>query len=352
MTDTSFPSTSSYQDGTSARLYAFIARNAAKAVVLRRGPSRQVLMLRWDMEADTFEEGQWFKGRIYERRCDLSPCGEYFVYFAGKHRGEFGTYTVVSRPPYFSAHILWPKGDCWGGGGLFDVKAKTLHLNHQTEWNAKTKTWAKAFPKANGGPAFGKLPLPCKNIAPLGEHSGCGEDLPIEHARMTRDGWTFENKDFKADIPRGWKPVPAPDEDGIAFRWQIEGALIWRKAAADGRKLTLIQDQAGQVDGRRHIITCHLTTPKGELVDYKRVDWADFDKNGDLLYARNGCLFRAKPGQEDAPLCLIDLNDRTFRTVLPPEGMDRPNRRGTKHNDASPEDVPTRTGWHPLDTED
>lgn len=342
------PASSSYQDGNTARLYAYIARDAAKAVVLRRGPSRLVLMLVWDMESDTFEDGQWFKGRIYERRCDLSPCAEHFVYFAGKHSGEYGTYTVVSTPPYFSAHVLWPKGDCWGGGGLFDATTKTLHLNHSTEWNAQTKTWGKAFPKPRGGPAFGALPPPYENIAPLGDYPGCGEDFPIEHARMTRDGWTFKNKGLKTDIPRNWQPVRAPDEAGVAFRWHTEGALYWRKTAQDGRKLTLIQDQAGQIDGRQNIITCQLTTKDGELFDYKRVDWADFDKNNDLLYARNGCFYRVKPGKENAPHCLIDLNDRTFKAVMPPEGMAREDRRRANTDQSSREDLPN-TGWHPLD---
>ncbi len=56
-----------------AALYAILARDARTGVVFRRGPSRQVQLIRWDLRDDTFEHGQWFKGRIYERRCDLSP---------------------------------------------------------------------------------------------------------------------------------------------------------------------------------------------------------------------------------------------------------------------------------------
>lgn len=319
-------SPSSYQDGQTARLYAFIARDASKAVVLRRGPTRQVLMLTWDMNTDTFEEGQWLKGRVYERRCDLSPCGAHFVYFAAKHKPPYASFTAICPPPYYSAHILWPKGDCWGGGGLFDAHTKTLRLNHSTSWNETTKTWAKTFPKANGDPAFGHLPAPYKTIAPLGEHSGCGEDFPIEHARMMRDGWSFENMGLKTSFPKWGEHAPAPDEEGIAFNWKTEGALIWTKTAKDGRTLKLIQDQAGQIDGRWNIMTCQLETQAGKIINYQRVDWADFDKNGDLLFARNGCLYRVKPGQEDTPNCLIDLNDRTFKHVPPPEGMARDDR--------------------------
>jgi hypothetical protein len=56
------------------------------AAVFRRGPSKQVQNLKWDMATDTFTPGQWFKGRIYERRCDVLPNGEYLVHFAATYR--------------------------------------------------------------------------------------------------------------------------------------------------------------------------------------------------------------------------------------------------------------------------
>ncbi|MEK6804025.1 MAG: hypothetical protein AABZ34_15370 [Nitrospirota bacterium] len=59
-----------------------LAREAPVGLVIRRGPSRQVCTLLWDRRTDTFTLGQWFKGRIYERRCDLSPDGTHFIYFA------------------------------------------------------------------------------------------------------------------------------------------------------------------------------------------------------------------------------------------------------------------------------
>jgi len=61
------------------RLFAILARDAPVAAVLRRGPSKQVLLVRWDLTNDTFEAGQWLKARVYERRCDLSPSGDRFI---------------------------------------------------------------------------------------------------------------------------------------------------------------------------------------------------------------------------------------------------------------------------------
>ncbi len=75
--------------------------------------------MRWDLSSDTFEAGQWFKGRVYERSCDLSPKGDRLIYFAGKYREPLYTWTAVSRPPFFTAVALWQGLSCWGGGGLF-----------------------------------------------------------------------------------------------------------------------------------------------------------------------------------------------------------------------------------------
>ena len=103
----------------SCTLYGILARDGRSVLVFRRGPSRAVLLLRWWLKSDTIEEGQWFRGRIYEDRCDLSPNGEYLVYFAAKHKGRFGTWTAISHPPFLTALALWPVGHTWGGGGIF-----------------------------------------------------------------------------------------------------------------------------------------------------------------------------------------------------------------------------------------
>src|SRR6185295_18250857 len=70
----------------SGRLFVIMARESKTAVIFRRGPSRWVQLIRWYTETDTFEPGQWFHGRIYEERCDLSPNGEHLIYFATKHQ--------------------------------------------------------------------------------------------------------------------------------------------------------------------------------------------------------------------------------------------------------------------------
>jgi hypothetical protein len=104
------------------RLFVIPARDAPVAAVLRRGPSAWYQVIRWDTHRDEFTDGAWFKGRIYEPKCDLSPDGELLVYFchAGRSRPALtDSWTAVSRLPWLSALALWPSGTTYGGGGRF-----------------------------------------------------------------------------------------------------------------------------------------------------------------------------------------------------------------------------------------
>ena len=116
------------------RLWVLMARQAQAAVILRRGPTRWVELILWGTKKDQFQRGQWFHGRIYEERCDLSPDGTKFVYFASKygHKPDADmpdTWTAISKPPYFTALALWPHEDAYGGGGLFVDDQRLWHAD-------------------------------------------------------------------------------------------------------------------------------------------------------------------------------------------------------------------------------
>lgn len=119
------------------RLFVIVARDAPVAAILRRGPSAWFHLIRWDMERDQFDHGAWFKGRIYEDRCDLSPDGELFVSFC--HQGSrLGTsysdsWTAVSRLPWLHALALWPQGTTYGGGGRFVGKRELMLRDERTK---------------------------------------------------------------------------------------------------------------------------------------------------------------------------------------------------------------------------
>jgi hypothetical protein len=105
------------------RLFVIQARDAPVAVVVRRGPASWARLTLWHTDSDAFIPGAWFRGRIYEDKCDLSPDGQLFVYAAFKG-GQSRTrttdsWTAVSRPPWLHALVLWPMGTTYGGGGRF-----------------------------------------------------------------------------------------------------------------------------------------------------------------------------------------------------------------------------------------
>ena len=97
------------------RLYVIPATQAPTAIVLFRKGSWWILA-RWDLDTPSFTEGASFKGKLYPRRCDLSPDGRLFSYFAlkgkgGEFLGQSGlkTYHAVSRAPWLFALAAWPE---------------------------------------------------------------------------------------------------------------------------------------------------------------------------------------------------------------------------------------------------
>jgi hypothetical protein len=112
-----------------ARLDVLLAPKARKAVVLRRGPAKFVCTVGWDLTNDTFQLGQWVKGRIHAFCCDLSPDGRYFVYYFMKPDAYPYHWTAVSLAPYLKAIGRWKVEAGIYGGGLF-ISNDSCWLRH------------------------------------------------------------------------------------------------------------------------------------------------------------------------------------------------------------------------------
>lgn len=282
----------------SARLFALIARRARKAVVFRRGPTKRVLLLAWDLKSDKIVPGQWFMGRIYERRCDLSPDGELLVYLAAKFGRPLDSWTAISRPPYLTALALWPSMGTWGGGGLF-VDTRTLQLNHQPMITdtGKPKIASKLAPGFHLPSTF--------VVKPLGEYSGSGEDDPIQSIRFERDGWRMA--------------AEGKEKSNRQYSWHYDPPWIFEKACPAARDMTLRVARHGvhKRGGRWYDESAQLVGASGDAVDLGAVDWADFDHNGDALYSKQGCLFRLHR-RNAKPILVADLNDFAFEPVVAP----------------------------------
>ncbi len=101
---------------TAPRLHVIPAIACDKALILRRGPTDQVASILWDRATGEFQLGQWFRGRIYEHRSDLSPDGRHMITFAGK---GVRWWTAISRAPWLTALTFLPQDSTWHGGGAF-----------------------------------------------------------------------------------------------------------------------------------------------------------------------------------------------------------------------------------------
>jgi hypothetical protein len=283
----------------STRLFVLLAQRAPVAVVIRRGPSKRALLVRWDLTDDSFEAGQWLKGRLYERRCDLSPDGDHFLYFAANYGAPLQTWTAVSRPPYFTALALWPKGDAWGGGGLMPTETHVL-LNHPES--------VMSIPEG--------VRLPKNFRVSLLANAGQGEDDPVFRERIVRDGWHLAQEGNWGSHSR-----TAP------VAWTCEPPETWLKNHPDRLVPVRLRMRTFGINERQGswYVTHYDVLDESDRVcrDLGRTEWADWSSAGDLLFAQHGKLHRIVVGRrkrfalDRAARTLIDLSRLTFETRAP-----------------------------------
>jgi hypothetical protein len=279
----------------STRLHVLLARHAPFAVIFRRGPSKQVLTIGWNTQGHKFRMGQWFRGRIYERRCDLSPSGDKLLYFAAKWRDPHQTWTALSRAPFLTALLLWPKGDAWGGGGLFQTE-RAIQLNH--EKNRRVLADGKRLPRWMRVDAFEPVP-------------GRGEDDPIWSTRMKRDGWELKQAGTAKENKRG-----------AQLSWEFPRNVVWSKTRGNWSLVLRILG-IHERDGPWYVIEHEIADASGTIVhSLGRSDWADWSQSGEILYAKQGRLWRIRikgADQLGEAEELIDLRGLRFEQVIPPE---------------------------------
>jgi len=321
--------------GIPARIHAILARRGSRAVVFRRGPSDKFAVIGWDRKNDTFTLGQWLRGMIYPRRSDLSPDGEYLIYFAAKYgnqspvekrigeellkrfnvkeiweidyrqrqraeaeitsefQKEFEqlrrspgyhdrSWTAISRTPYLKALALWWNGTGWNGGGLFADNGG-FYLNRPPERITDTVPGVQYR-------RLKELPLPdeLREWGWAEDHSEC----PMVYLpRLERDGWRITH-----------------DADGWWWKLQkkVPGNLILEKTFGFDLKL-----------GYRE--THKLLSPAGEVViDGKNWMWAEFDTyRKRIVYAEAGKIHAVDP-QTLKPKELYDFNDMKYRRIAAP----------------------------------
>ncbi len=267
-----------------ARLDVILARRADVAVVFRRGPSRSIAVLSWNLRTDRLVEGQWLRGRIYTQRCDLSPSGRHLVYFAANFL-EDGPYawTAVSAPPNLTAKVMIPQNHTYFGGGLF-VDDRRLWLNGIDEQDLGSHGLAYSKPSETWDATWGN-----------------SECLGVYLPRLRRDGWT--DVEVRRDVATG-EVNRVTLQRSIGSRW----FLVKHVHLGSGPPTT----------GKSFYWSSHALVRGDVGADWKGGEWADVDRRGQLFAARDGRLFRLalNRGGVDERL-VVDLNPLTFRAVEP-----------------------------------
>ena len=284
------------QEKFPARLHILIARKSQKALIIRRGPSKQTCIIGWDRKSNSFRVSQWLKGRIYERRSDISPDGKYWIYFAmnGQWGRGVGSWTTIARVPWLKAIAFFPKGDCCFGGGLF--------VNNNSYWlndGPYGHDFELVFDKNNYHFFDTKAVKRNTNYRPPNYYGG--ECLNVYYNRLQRDGWKLIESSEKAYL-----------NSETIFQKELSKQWMLQKIG---------HEQVGSPPGKgcywdEHIVY-HQT---GKLLVYPDWEWAEWlDKS--IYYAENGCLYQVKlksSNQLSEPRLLHDFNNYTFECKQAP----------------------------------
>ena len=243
------------------RLFVYLAKDAPLAAVLRRGPSDWARLSLWHTDTDVFEHGQWLKGRVYERRCDISADGSLFVAFVRQSGGrEAGppakdTWVAVSRMPYFTALALWFAGGTYHTGAFFP-DAASLWLGYLEE----------TAPDVGSEPDWLSI-TPPRDIAYI-NRSPEWTDRTVHFNRLLRDGWQVMEKQ--------------------------DGASLWEKrhSILQSSLIMLHQFESFTTYGGPYTVEYILREDSGLGHPIGLATWADWDQQGRLVVAREGRLWR------------------------------------------------------------
>ncbi len=257
---------------TACRLFVYLARSRPLAVVLRRGPSDWARLSLWHTDTDRFEHGQWIKGRVYERRCDVSADGSLFLAFVRQSGGrtQTDTWLAVSRPPFFSALAVWLVGGTYHTGGFFPDASSI--------WTGFSES----------APDVGSLPGWLHTTAPrdIPYVDGTPEwtDRTVHFNRLLRDGWLIRDP-------------------------STEKTTLGKKHTERPQTLVMTQTFAGfDVQGGPYVVSYGMEDEKDGWTDVGIATWADWDHSGRLVIARDGRLLAAAgTGQFEE---LADFNDQ------------------------------------------
>lgn len=240
-----------------AGLFVYLAREAPLAVVLRRGPSAWVRLSRWHTDTDVLEHGQWMQARVYERRSDLSADGSLFLAFVrqttGQNLPDRDIWLALSGPPWFTALAHWLVGGAYHTGGYFP---------------ARGSLW----------PGFSSNP-PDGGAHPAWLTTATGPPPYLDGT----PNWTERTVWLNRLLRDGWQCVA----DASPETWEHDNP-----AAGLSLEMVLRSDADFTAHDGPHVVDYAVRHGASErVVPIGRATWADWDRRGRLIVARDGRLW-------------------------------------------------------------
>lgn len=238
------------------RVYVIPATHAPTALVIVR-KSGWWILLRWALDTGAVTQGASFKGKLYPRRCDLSPNGELFSYFAlqggrSEFVGQSGlkTYQAISRAPWLFALAAWPEAGTYTRGQHFVAKGDAPPLAAAMHGDA----------------------------TPLAK-------LGLGLLRTSVAAYAIERR-------RGWVEAADCPARGSNDRWDERRKVVLEKPRPVGVETLRLEDD-GLVDsalGFDNRRPRYRWLRGKESILIEGADWCDWDASGRLLVASESAL--------------------------------------------------------------
>ena len=200
------------------------------------------------------------KGRVYERRSDVSADGSLFAAFI-RQSGPTGsreppsaeTWVAVSRPPYFTALAVWFVGGTYYTGAFFPDRSSLWHgFQEQPPDIGSVPAWLETTP-----------PLDIAYIDRTNEWT----DRTVHFNRLLRDGWQKTADD--GPYTTTWERQHPGGPLRLRMRHRFEDFSVY---------------------GGPYVVQYSVCRPDAAEADLGQATWADWDQQGRLVLARDGRL--------------------------------------------------------------
>ena len=175
------------------------------------------------------------------------------IYLAMGTSGE--TWNGISNPPYLRTVVEGPNMGTWNGGGFWSDR-QTLLLN---QWQ----------------PAKGSVPFKIGELQP----KFGGEDLGVLYPKWERDGWRRRGDNYGTE---------RKIENAKKYTVECSGDEGWQHKPSR-KHPALIAKYVGYL---AHGYTFRFQLDQTDNPLDEKVDSACWDSLANLVYSRNGCLFK------------------------------------------------------------